>query len=93
MAHGLAHEEAGLMERAMNTDQRLRSVMEAVLGIDSSAVRDADSPMTIPQWDSVTHLQLMMALEAEFDIEFSPEEMASLSTVGLIRRRLDDGQA
>ena len=73
----------------MNTEARLRNVMEAVLGVEGNGIDDADSPQTIPQWDSVSHLQLMMAIESEFGIEFSPEEMATLTTVRLIRARLD----
>ena len=69
-------------------DQKLREIMEAVLGVDASGFSDADSPQTIPQWDSVTHLQLMLALEEEFGVQFSPDEMAQLASVGLIRQRL-----
>ena len=69
-------------------DSRFRATFEAVLGIDGSRLTDSDSPRSIPQWDSVTHLQLMLALESEFSIEFSPEEMAKLSSVGAIRERL-----
>ena len=69
-------------------DQKLREIMEAVLGVDASGFSDADSPRTIPQWDSVTHLQLMLALEEEFGVQFSPDEMAQLASVGLIRQRL-----
>ena len=72
-------------------DPRLRDVVAAVLGVDGSAITDTDSPRTIPQWDSVTHLQLLLALESEFGVQFSPDEMAQLSTIGLIRQRLSDG--
>ena len=72
-------------------DSRFREVIEAVLGIDASKLSDSDSPQTIPQWDSVTHLQLLLALEGEFGVQFSPEEMAQLSTIGRIRERLEAG--
>ncbi len=69
-------------------DGRFAAVIEAVLGVDANAVGDTDSARTIPQWDSVTHLQLLLALESEFGVQFSPEEMATLSTIGLIRERV-----
>ena len=62
--------------------------MGAVLGVDAGSIKDTDSPKSLPQWDSVTHLQLLLALEAEFGVQFSPDEMAQLSSVGLIKRRL-----
>lgn len=77
-----------LQQRTRSMDRRFRDVIAAVLAIDANGISDADSPRTIPQWDSVTHLQLLLALEAEFGIQFSPEEMAQLSTIGLIRQRL-----
>ena len=74
-------------------DRRFREVIAAVLGVDSAAITDADSAQTIPHWDSVVHLQLLLALEAEFGVQFSPDEMAQLSTVGLIRQRVLRGVA
>jgi acyl carrier protein len=70
-------------------DRRFRHVIEAVLAVDGGALKDSDSPRSIPQWDSVTHLQLLLALESEFGVQFTPEEMAKLSTIGLIRERLN----
>lgn len=72
-------------------DRRFREVVEAVLGIDASRLTDADSPQSVPQWDSVTHLQLLLALEGEYGVQFSPDDMAKLSTIGAIRQRLDGG--
>lgn len=72
----------------MSTIRRFNDVIEAVLGIDASTITDSDSPNSIPQWDSVTHLQLLLALESEFGVQFSPDEMARLSTIGLLRERL-----
>ena len=69
-------------------DRRFRDVIQAVLAVDADAITDSDSPRSIPQWDSVTHLQLLLALEAEFGVQFSADEMAQLSSIGLIRRRL-----
>lgn len=69
-------------------DRRFREVIAAVLGVDAGAISDSDSPRTLPQWDSVTHLSLLLALEEEFGVQFSPDEMAQLSTIGLIRERL-----
>lgn len=67
---------------------RLSGVMASVFGIDAAAVSDTDSPTTLPQWDSVGHLELMLAIEAEFGFQFSTDEIASLTNVALIRDRL-----
>jgi acyl carrier protein len=72
--------------------QRLYDVMAAVLGIASSAIDAEASSATIAEWDSVRHLQLMLALEDEFGLQFETEELATLRSVPLIRDRLTRGQ-
>ena len=44
------------------------------------------SPATVEAWDSVRHLNLMLALEGEYGFEFSPEEMDEARSVGQIAR-------
>ncbi len=73
----------------MTIDARLRRVLADVLDVDGDALTETDSPESIAAWDSVAHMQLVMALEAEFGIEFDPGEIGELVSVGLIRQRLD----
>jgi acyl carrier protein len=65
--------------------------MSAVFGIDASAIGSDDSPETIAEWDSVRHLQIMLALEEEFGIQFDASELASLGSVAMIEQRLGAG--
>lgn len=74
-------------------DARLREVVASVLAVDAASVRDDDSPRTIAAWDSVAHIGLMLAVEAEFGVEFAPDEIATLASVGLIRARLEAARA
>jgi acyl carrier protein len=71
--------------------QRLHDVMAAVFGIEASEIRPDASSATIAEWDSVRHLQLMLALEDEFGIQFDMDELATLRSVPLIRDRLARG--
>ncbi len=72
----------------MSVDDRLRAVVAAVFGVDGPALKDSDSPKTIAGWDSVAHLELIFALEAEFGVQFSADEIATLASVGAIRDRI-----
>ncbi len=46
-----------------------------------------------PKWDSLTHLNLVLALEEEFGIEITPEEIESLySDYGTIVRFIETKQ-
>lgn len=72
----------------MSTDERLRQVFADVLGVDASAVREDASPMTIPAWDSIAHLNLVLAIEGEFSVQFEAEEIPDLTSFIALRERL-----
>ena len=67
---------------------RVRDVMSAVFGIDAAAIGADASPATIAEWDSVRHLQLMLALEEAFGIQFDASELASLGSMQALEERL-----
>jgi acyl carrier protein len=60
----------------------LAEVMKNVLDLDS--VSDDDSMKTISSWDSLRHLNLIMAIEEHFGINFDPEEIPELSSVAAL---------
>ena len=73
----------------MTSDGRLLSVFQGVFGQDVSHLSDDDSPATIRGWDSMNHVHLLLALEAEFNVQFDADEFANLVSVEAIRRRLN----
>jgi acyl carrier protein len=72
----------------MNAQGTLREIFAAVLGCDGAALRDGDSLGTVKGWDSMNHLQLLLAIEEAFGVEFSPEELANLTSFGSLLRRV-----
>lgn len=68
--------------------QRLRDVVGAVFGVDPAMITADASSATIAEWDSVRHLQLMLALEEEFNVQFDADELVSLRSIALIDQRL-----
>jgi acyl carrier protein len=72
----------------MNVDPRLQAIFEAIFGPEASPVSEHDSPATIKRWDSLNHVHLMLALEAEFGVQFDAEDIANLVSVGAIQRRI-----
>ncbi len=57
---------------------RLKRVFAQVLGLEESAVSDATAPDNTPQWDSLAHLRLVMAVEQEFDIAIPAEQVMDM---------------
>lgn len=71
----------------MTTETRVRQVLGAVLSTDLSGV-DV-SRETVDLWDSIKHVEIIFALEDEFAVEFSEEEMAELSTLAAIVQAIE----
>lgn len=58
--------------------ERVKAVMSQVFGLRPEDISDSSSPETIDQWDSLKHMQLIMALEDEFEVEFPDEAIPKM---------------
>jgi acyl carrier protein len=72
----------------VNAEDRLFRTVAAVLGVQADELSDESSPETIPVWDSLNHLNLVMALEGEFGVTLTPEDVMEMRNVGSIRALL-----
>jgi acyl carrier protein len=69
-------------------NEQLFGVMADVLGLPRETLSEQTAMADVPVWDSVMHLNLCLALEAEFGLTFSPEEMVEMTSVAAIRHHL-----
>ena len=69
-------------------EQRVKEVMAAILGLEEDEIEDATSPNTVDSWDSLKHMALILALEEEFDVEFSDDQVVELTSYREIRETL-----
>ena len=65
-------------------EERVRSVLADVFGLDPSDVNEKTSPDTVDEWDSLQHLNLVLAIEEEFDLQFEETETTELVSFPLI---------
>jgi|APSaa5957512535_1039671.scaffolds.fasta_scaffold00497_4 acyl carrier protein len=63
----------------------LYEIISKILDIPIDNINDDSSPDTIEAWDSLTHLNLIMAIEFEFKIKLSPEDSMDMLSVRLIK--------
>jgi acyl carrier protein len=63
-------------------EQVLSRVREIASDVLQAEVTSESSPQTIENWDSVQHLNLVLAIEEEYGFQFLPEEMDQATTVG-----------
>jgi acyl carrier protein len=64
---------------------RLHAVVTEVLG---EPVDDTSSPETTEGWDSLNHLNIILAIEAEFDVQLTMDDALGAETVGAFREQL-----
>jgi len=69
-------------------ETRLLDVFQSVFGDEIKSIRDSDAVDGLPGWDSAGHLNLIMAIEADYGIQFEIEEIESLTNVAALRERL-----
>ena len=65
-------------------ESKLKNVMSIVFELESSEISDDSSPESIENWDSLKHMMLIGALEDEFEIQFTNDEMLELLNYKLI---------
>ena len=62
-------------------EKRVRTVMGKIFGIEDVTIPTNASQESFIQWDSLMHMSFLLALEDEFGIEFSDEEIAGLTSL------------
>ena len=72
------------MRRAPGTEGAVREVVAQTLGIPRAAVVDELSFRSIPQWDSIGHVELMLALEELWGEEIDADLVVELTSVRAI---------
>ena len=70
------------------TDQRLQAIFREFFNDDSLQLADGMTFSDIGGWDSLAHMNLINALEAEFGLKFSVRELMKMKNVGTIRQVL-----
>jgi acyl carrier protein len=58
--------------------KRIRRVAADIFNLCEAEITPKLSPETVENWDSIQHLNFVLAVESEFGIQFSPEEVADL---------------
>jgi len=62
--------------------------MGEVFGIDQASIDEDASPGNIEQWDSLRHMNLVVALEEEFEVRLPDESISEIVSFKLIEFHL-----
>jgi len=69
---------------------KIKQVMSAVFEIPVESITNDASSDTIENWDSLRHLNLILALEEEFGVSIPDEEVGNLVNYKLIELVIND---
>ena len=67
---------------------RIKSVMAQIFNVDIGAITEESSPENIERWDSLRHMQVILALEDEFGVTFSDEDIPNLLSLRALEDRV-----
>lgn len=66
----------------MEFEERLTRVFHTVFDNDSIKLTPELTADDVDEWDSLSHINLMIAIELEFGIEFEQSEIQNFANVG-----------
>lgn len=66
----------------MSQSEKLYAVFAEALNIDISSVTDDLKYQSIPQWDSISHMVLISAIEEKFNVSISTDDVIDMNSVG-----------
>ena len=73
-----------------NIEKRVKKIMSSVLEVPFETINNTSSSDNIKSWDSLKHMNLVVALEEEFNLVFTDEEITELINTKLIITILAD---
>jgi len=56
-------------------------IVSEVMNVPKEQLNDDSSPNTIVNWDSLKHMNLILALEEKFAVSFSDDEIVSMLNI------------
>lgn len=73
----------------MNTS-KIKQVMSAVFEVPLEKINENSSSDNLENWDSLRHLNLILALEEEFGVSIPDEEVGNLVNFKLIELTINE---
>jgi acyl carrier protein len=67
----------------------LKLVILSILKLETWEICDETTAAQIPGWDSLMHVNVIIAIEKHFDVRFRSIEVLKLKTIGDLQRLVD----
>ena len=73
-----------------NLDERIKNTMASILNVPVNSLNENSSKDNVEGWDSLKHMNLLLALEQEFNVTIPDEDAANITSYQLIKLILSD---
>lgn len=73
-----------------NTIEQIKRVMSAVFEVPFEIINENSSSDNIENWDSLRHLNLILALEEEFGVSIPDDEVGNMVNFKLIELTINE---
>jgi len=73
-----------------SNEKKLKKIFSDIFKIEENTVDENSSVDNIESWDSLNHLNLILALELEFGISFSEEQTVEILNYSLVKLVLQE---
>ncbi|WP_194242011.1 acyl carrier protein [Winogradskyella eckloniae] len=73
-----------------NIEEKLKEIMALVFEVPKDIINEDTSPDDLDSWDSIGSINLVTALEDEFEIEFEEEDIIEMLNFQLIKIKIEE---
>ncbi|PYS84870.1 MAG: hypothetical protein DMF67_03070 [Acidobacteria bacterium] len=77
----------------MQVDGKVEGLLAEVLQVPAAKITDDLAMADVDAWDSLKHMELVVALETTFDIQLTFDEIVAMRSVREIKRVLGERSA
>ncbi len=69
---------------------KLKNTILKELKLEDFHFEESTTADQVPGWDSLSHLNVILAIEKEFNIRFKPYELLKLKNIGELQKLIDE---
>ena len=69
----------------INMEDQLKEIMADILDVDEGDITNEFAPESTNNWDSFNNLRLITAIEEEFEIKLSMDEIGKMVNFGAVK--------
>jgi acyl carrier protein len=73
----------------VNNKDKIHKIVQNIFPLINDEIKDSMGPNDIQGWDSMGHLNLVMAISDKFNVNLEFEEVMSIETIGDIIKLLE----